>query len=217
MPLAIVLAFFVNDRVKGSSVFRIIFFLPTIFSIAVVGLIFTILFRADNGIVTAGLGHRNVVSENLCFFGSRWSAMTVILTVSLWTTFGLNMVYFLMGLQNIPKELYECSMLDGASAPRQFFSITIPLLAPVIQIVIMISVMGTMRLADLLLVMTNGQPGGTTEVAMTYIFKMFFAYGDIARRNQYGYGSALTIILSIILAIMTVFYLNRSKKLKDIY
>ena len=217
MPLAIVLAFFVNNRVRGSSVFRIIFFLPTIFSIAVVGLIFTILFSAYNGIVNAVLVKLHIISANINWFGSRWLAMTVILSVSLWSTFGLNMVYFLMGLQNIPRELYECSMLDGASGPRQFFSITIPLLAPVMQIVFMLSVLGTMRLADLVLVMTNGQPGGTTEVVMTYIFKYFFSYGDIGRRNQYGYGSALTLILSAILAIMTVLYLNRSKKLRDIY
>jgi len=217
MPLAIVLAFFVNNRVKGSSVFRIIYFLPTIFSIAVVGLIFNILFSAYNGIVNAVLVNLHIVNANVNWFGTRWLAMTVILLVSLWSTFGLNMVYFLMGLQNIPKELYECSMLDGASGPRQFFSITIPLLAPVMQIVFMLSVIGTMRLADLVLVMTNGQPGGTTEVAMTYIFKYFFTYGDTGRRNQYGYGSALTIILSCILALMTVVYLNRSKKLREIY
>ena len=217
MPLAIVLAFFVNNRVRGSSAFRIIYFLPTIFSIAVVGLIFNILFSAYNGIVNAVLVNLHIVKANVNWFGSRWLAMTVILLVSLWSTFGLNMVYFLMGLQNIPKELYECSMLDGASGPRQFFSITIPLLAPVMQIVFMLSVIGTMRLADLVLVMTNGQPGGTTEVAMTYIFKYFFTYGDTGRRNQYGYGSALTIILSGILALMTVLYLNRSKKLKEIY
>jgi raffinose/stachyose/melibiose transport system permease protein len=217
MPLAIVLAFFVNNRVRGSSVFRIIFFLPTIFSIAVVGMIFNILFSAYNGIVNAALVHFHIIWANINWFGTRWVSLTVVLMVSLWSTFGLNMIYFLMGLQNIPQELYECSMLDGASGPRQFFSITLPLLAPVMQIVFMLSILGTMRLADLVLVMTNGQPGGTTEVVMTYIFKYFFAYGDIARRNQFGYGSALTVILSIILAIVTILYLDRSKKLKNIY
>jgi raffinose/stachyose/melibiose transport system permease protein len=85
------------------------------------------------------------------------------------------------------------------------------------QIVFMLSLLGTMRIADLVLVMTNGQPGGTTEVAMTYIFKYFFSYGDVGRRTQFGYGSALTIILSLILAIITMVYLKWSKKLKNIY
>jgi raffinose/stachyose/melibiose transport system permease protein len=217
MPLAIVLAFFVNNKVRGGSVFRIIFFLPTVFSIAVVGMIFTILFSAYNGIVSAVLTHFHIIQTNINWFGSRWLALTVIILVSLWHSFGLNMIYFLMGLQNIPQELYECSMLDGATGPRQFFSITLPLLAPVIQIVIMLSLLGTMRIADLTLVMTNGQPGGTTEVVMTYIFKYFFSYGETGRRAEYGYGSALSIITAIILAVITIIYLNRSRKMKEIY
>ena len=217
MPLAIVLAFFVNNRVRGSSVFRIVYFLPTVFSIAVIGMIFTILFSAYNGIVNALLTFLHIIKANVNWFGTRWSALNVILLVSLWSTFGLNMIYFLMGLQNIPEELYECSMLDGATGPRQFFSITLPLLAPVMQIVFMLSVLGTMRLADLILVMTNGQPGGSTEVIMTYIFKYFFSYGQLGRRAEYGYGSALSIITAIILAVITIIYLRWSKKMKDIY
>jgi raffinose/stachyose/melibiose transport system permease protein len=217
MPLSIALAVFVNKRFRGSSAFRIIYFLPTVFSIAVVGLIFTILFSAYNGIVNALLVHAGVLSANINWFADRWLALTVVLLVSLWSTFGLNMVYFLMGLQNIPEELYECSTLDGASGQVQFFRITLPLLAPVMQVVFMLSMLGTMRIADLVLVMTNGQPGGSTEVVMTYIFKFFFVYGDAAGRSQYGYGSALAIITGFMLAIITVFYLRMSKGLKEIY
>jgi raffinose/stachyose/melibiose transport system permease protein len=217
MPLAIILAYFVNSKVRGSSVLRIIYFLPTIFSTAVIGLIFTILFSAYNGIVNAVLTSLGIIKSNINFFGDRWLALTVMLLISLWSTFGLNMIYFLMGLQNIPRELYECSTLDGASETRQFFFITIPLLAPVMQIVFMLSMLGTMRIADLVLVVTNGQPGGTTEVVMTYIFKYFFQYGDAGRRSQYGYGSALAVITAVILGIMTVIYLKNSKKMKEIY
>jgi raffinose/stachyose/melibiose transport system permease protein len=217
MPLAIILAFFVNNRVKGSSTLRIIYFLPTIFSVAVIGLAFTILFSAYNGIVNALLTRIGLITVNINFFGSRWSALNVILLVSLWSTFGINMIYFLMGLQNIPEELYECSTLDGASGPRQFFFITIPLLAPVMQLVFLLSVLGTMRITDVVLVMTNGQPGGTTEVVMTHIFKYFFAYGGGSVRGQLGYGSALAIITGMILAVITVIYLNYSKRMKNIY
>jgi raffinose/stachyose/melibiose transport system permease protein len=217
MPLAIILAYFVNNKVRGASVFRIIYFLPTIFSIAVIGLIFTILFSAYNGIVNAVLVWLGIIKTNINWFSQRWLALTVILMVSLWSTFGLNMIYFLMGLQNIPVELYECSTLDGASGTKQFFFITIPLLAPVMQIVFMLSMLGTMRIADLVLVVTNGQPGGTTEVLMTYIFKFFFQYGDAGRPSQYGYGSALAVVTGLILAAMTIVYLRNSKKMKDIY
>jgi raffinose/stachyose/melibiose transport system permease protein len=217
LPLALLLAFFVNNKVKGSSVFRIIYFLPTIFSIAVVGLIFTIIFSAYNGIVNAVMTAFGFFEQNFNFFGSRWSAINIILFVSIWSTFGINMIYFLMGLQNIPKELYECATMDGASGTRQFFSITIPLLGPVMRMIIMLSVLGTMRINDVVLVMTNGQPGGTTEVAMTYILKFFFNFNPGGARRQYGYGSALSIIMGVILAIMTIIYLKGSKRMKVNY
>ena len=217
MPLALTLAFFVNNKVKGSSVLRIIYFLPTIFSIAVVGLIFTILFSAYNGIVNSVMVFFGFFQKNFNFFGTRWSAINMVLLVSTWSTFGINMIYFLMGLQNIPNELYECATLDGASGRRQFFFITIPMLAPVVQMVIMLSVLGTMRINDVVLVMTNGQPGGTTEVAMTHILKLFFNFGEGGVRRQYGYASALAIIMGTILAIMTIIYLNTSKRMKNIY
>jgi raffinose/stachyose/melibiose transport system permease protein len=158
-----------------------------------------------------------IIAKNINWFATRWLALTVVLLVSLWATFGLNMIYFLMGLQNIPKELYECAMIDGASGPKQFFYITIPLLAPVIQIVFMLSMLGTMKIADLILVMTNGQPGGTTEAVMTYIFKFFFQYGDWNARSQFGYGSALAVITACILAALTAIYLHSSRKMKNIY
>jgi raffinose/stachyose/melibiose transport system permease protein len=215
LPLALMLAYFVNNKVKGSSVLRIIYFLPTVFSIAVVGLIFTILFSAYNGIVNSMMTALGFFKQNYNFFGGRWSALNIILFVSIWSTFGINMIYFLMGLQNIPNELYECATLDGASAPRQFFRITIPLLGPVTQIIIMLSVLGTMRITDVVIIMTNGQPGGTTEVAMTHILKLFFNFGAGSVRRQIGYGSAQAIVMGIILAIMTLIYLKNSKQMKN--
>nr|WP_319474181.1 sugar ABC transporter permease [uncultured Sphaerochaeta sp.] len=219
MPLALVLAVLVNNKVKGSSFFRIVFFLPTVFSVAVVGLVFNIIFSAYNGIINGLLVHFEMVSKHVNWFGDRWLAMLVILLVSVWTTFGLIMIYFLMGLQNIPKELYESADIDGASSFKQFIFITIPMLAPVMQVVIMLSVLGTMKITDLILVMTNGQPGGGTEVVMTYIFKYFFSYGDTdaGTVSQFGYASSLAVLTAIFLSILTIGYLKMSKKMKSIY
>jgi raffinose/stachyose/melibiose transport system permease protein len=123
-----------------------------------------------------------------------------------------------MGLQNIPRELYECAQIDGASGIAQFFHITIPMLAPVMQVVFMISMLGTMKMTDLILVMTNGQPGGGTEVVMTYIFKYFFQYGDATvTPSQFGYASSLTVITALFLSAITVFYLKISNRMKEVY
>jgi raffinose/stachyose/melibiose transport system permease protein len=82
--------------------------------------------------------------------------------------------------------------------------------------IIMLSMIGTMRINDVVLVMTNGQPGGTTEVAMTHILKHFFSF-SIGARQQLGYGSTLAIIMGVILAVMTIAYLNMSKRMKSVY
>ena len=217
IPLALVLAVLLNNKIKGSSFFRVVFFLPSVFSIAVVGLIFSILFRAYNGIVNAILKNIGLITQNISWFSDKGHAMFVIILVSLWTTFGLNMIYFLMGLQNISKSLYECASIDGANEVQQFFYITMPLVAPILQLVLMLSVLGTMKITDLILVLTNGAPGGSTEVVMTYIFKYFFSYGESAAMEvQFGYASSMAVVTAVILGIVTLIYLKVSKKMQEV-
>lgn len=217
IPLALVLAVLLNNKIKGSSFFRVVFFLPSVFSIAVVGLIFSILFGAYNGIVNAILKNIRLITQNISWFSDKGHAMFVIILVSLWTTFGLNMIYFLMGLQNISKSLYECASIDGANEVQQFFYITMPLVAPILQLVLMLSVLGTMKMTDLILVLTNGAPGGSTEVVMTYIFKYFFSYGESAAMEvQFGYASSMAVVTAVILGIVTLIYLKVSKKMQEV-
>lgn len=217
IPLALVLAVLLNNKIKGSSFFRVVFFLPSVFSIAVVGLIFSILFGAYNGIVNAILKNIGLITQNISWFSDKGHAMFVIILVSLWTTFGLNMIYFLMGLQNISKSLYECASIDGANEVKQFFYITMPLVAPILQLVLMLSVLGTMKMTDLILVLTNGAPGGSTEVVMTYIFKYFFSYGESAAMEvQFGYASSMAVVTAVILGIVTLIYLKVSKKMQEV-
>ena len=217
IPLALVLAVLLNNKIKGSSFFRVVFFLPSVFSIAVVGLIFSILFGAYKGIVNAILKNIGLITQNISWFSDKGHAMFVIILVSLWTTFGLNMIYFLMGLQNISKSLYECASIDGANEVQQFFYITMPLVAPILQLVLMLSVLGTMKMTDLILVLTNGAPGGSTEVVMTYIFKYFFSYGESAAMEvQFGYASSMAVVTAVILGIVTLIYLKVSKKMQEV-
>ena len=217
IPLALVLAVLLNNKIKGSSFFRVVFFLPSVFRIAVVGLIFSILFGAYNGIVNAILKNIGLITQNISWFSDKGHAMFVIILVSLWTTFGLNMIYFLMGLQNISKSLYECASIDGANEVQQFFYITMPLVAPILQLVLMLSVLGTMKMTDLILVLTNGAPGGSTEVVMTYIFKYFFSYGESAAMEvQFGYASSMAVVTAVILGIVTLIYLKVSKKMQEV-
>ena len=125
------------------------------------------------------------------------------------------MLFFMTGLQSISPEMYEASEIDGASNTRQFFSITLPLLGPVLQMVLMNAILGSLKVTDLVLTLTNGGPSGKTEVMMTYIYKYFFGQGVAGK--DWGYAAALTVVTACILGLVTLVYLRVTKKTEDVY
>lgn len=218
IPLALIIATLINSKSKLNTFFRTFYFMPTIVSVAIVGLIFSILFGSYNGIVNTLLNNWGITGTYIGWFGNKWLAMGVIVLAAVWSHFGINMVFFLMGLQSIPKELYECADIDGAGKIHQFFKVTLPMLRPIMQIVIMLAIVEGLKMSDLVLVLTNGQPGGQTEVVMTYIYKYFFPTDAMSGGLiQYGYASSLATTTAIIVGIITMIYLKFSKKMSDIY
>lgn len=217
LPLALVLAVLLNNpKMKTRGFFRSMFFMPNVVSVAIVGLIFYFLFDPFQGIVNNIILALNPAAPNIQWFSGKWEAMLVIAVASIWQNFGVNMLFFLSGLQNIPEELYECSQIDGASKFQQFTRITLPMLAPTMQIIIMLALIGSLKVTDLVLVLTNGNPAGQTEVAMTYIFKYFFKYGEGSTIPQIGYASALGMVMAVILAIVSGIYLKLTKNMNDV-
>lgn len=217
IPLALILAALINSKSKVNSMYRTIYFMPTIISTAIVGLIFSILFGSYNGIINVIINELGLSATRINWFGNRWLALSVIIIASVWTHFGINMVFFLMGLQSVPKELYECADIDGANRFKQFYMITLPMLKPIMQIILMLAVVEGMKLSELPLVLTNGQPGGQTEVVMTYIYKYFFPTDSMSGGIiQYGYASSLAVVAALIIGIITLLYLKMSKRMSDI-
>lgn len=216
--LALLLAVFLNSSSRLNSMFRTVFFMPTIISSAIIGVIFAILFSSFNGIINNVLMQLNIFSQPVDWFADKWHALFVLLIAQIWSGFGITMVYFLMGLQGIPQELYECAKIDGANRIQQFFKVTIPMLSPVLQIILMLAIVNGMKMTDLALVLTNGTPAGKSEVVMTYIFKYFFS-SDAMSSNmaQFGYASAMSVVTAFIVGIITILYMKLSSKMKSIY
>lgn len=212
LPLALFLAILLKNSLKGSGIFRTIFFMPNIISQAIMGLIFFFIFDTANGFVNNVLLEWSMISEPINWFGAKWTAMAVIALVSIWQGFGINMLFFLSGIQGIPQDLYECASLDGAGKWKSFIHITLPMLAPTMRIILMLAMIGTMQTTDLVLVLTNGQPAGKTEVIMTYIFKYFFSYGSATTIPQFGYATACSLVLAVILGGLSGVYLKMTKK-----
>lgn len=215
IPLALLLAVLLNKGRKGTGVFRITFFMPTVISAAIAGLIFSLMFASFNGTVNGILQSAGVISQPISWFSQKGSALFVIGFASVWNNFGINMIFFLMALQSVPKELYECADLDGANVFQRFFKITLPMIGPTFQVVLLNAIVGSMKMADIVLSTTNGQPGGKTEVVMTYVFKYFFGYDS--RAIEVGYASSMALVTAVILAVTALIYMRLTKKLGNSY
>ena len=216
LPLALVLAVILNSKLRARNTYRVIFFLPTIISDAIIGVVFAFIFASYNGVTNNLLQAVGLLKRPISWFSDRWLAMGILGLASIWQNFGINMIFFLTGLQSIPQELYECAELDGAPKRSQFLHITIPMLGPVLQIVIMLATLGSLKITELVLVLTGGRPAGTTEVMMTYVYKRYFVPG-IGTAANYGYASSLAIIAAVILGLITFLYLRYTNKQTNIY
>ncbi|MDL2319126.1 sugar ABC transporter permease [Eubacteriales bacterium OttesenSCG-928-A19] len=214
IPLALFLAILLNKGLRGTSFFRVGLFLPTIISTAIVGLIFSLMFASYQGVINSLLMQAKLIARPIDWFGRKWTAMLVLGIASIWCYLGINMIFFLMALQSIPQELYECATLDGATGATRFFRITLPMIGPIFRVVLLMAIIGSLKVNDLVLSSTNGMPGGKTEVVMTYIFKYFFGYSG--RMTEIGYASAMSVITGILLGIVTFIYLKGSNRLSQV-
>ncbi|WP_330617770.1 carbohydrate ABC transporter permease [Mobilitalea sibirica] len=215
IPLALLLAVLLNKGRKGTGFFRVTLFLPTVISAAIAGLIFSLMFASFNGTVNGLLQSAGFIERPISWFSYKGTALFVIGFASVWNNFGINMIFFLMALQSVPKELYECSDLDGVNPIQRFFKITLPMIGPTFQVVLLNAIVGSLKMADLILSTTNGQPGGRTEVVMTYVFKYFFGYDG--RQIEVGYASSMALVTAVILAMISFVYMRSSSKLGKSY
>ena len=214
IPLALILAFVLTRKLRGRDFFRSVFFMPSMLSVAVIGVVFTYLFNHNQGVINSMI--KVFGGTGIKWFSDGTTAMIMLMIVSIWQNFGINMLFFMTGLQSIPPELYEAAAIDGASQTQQFLRITIPMLGPIMQMVLMNAILGSLKVTDLVLTLTNGKPSGKTEVMMTFIYKRFFGESGSSAMD-YGYGSALTVVTAVILTIVTLMYLRATKKSSDIY
>lgn len=196
MPVAIVgaliAAVLLNQKLRGRLVFRGIYFLPVIVS-WVVGATMIMWFLDP----TAGMV--SLVAERLGFgplpqlLQRSSTAMPTVAVVAIWKYFGYNTVIYLAGLQTIDPGLDEAAHVDGATAVQRFWHLTVPLLRPVTAVVITINLIQALRIFDPMVIMTNGGPNYATTSTVLYFYRV--AWDSL----QFGYGSAITALLSVII------------------
>jgi len=215
IPLALILAVLLSRKIRGAGVFRAVYYLPYVLSTALVALVFSNLFNYF-GVLNALLQKIGIIELPIDWFATTASAMWVIVITDIWKTFGVNVLYFISALANVPEEVYESAKIDGANRVQTFFKITLPMIAPTFQIILMMSIIGTLGMSELVLVLTNGAPSGTTYTVNAYIFNNY-SPGIAIPGVNIGYGCAMSLMTAIILSCITMGYMKFSSKLKQVY
>ncbi|MDD6710530.1 MAG: sugar ABC transporter permease [Sharpea porci] len=215
LPIALILAVLLSKKIKFKGIYRGIYYLPHVISLALIALTFSNLFN-HFGVINGLFTKFGLFDAPKDWFNNKWSAMFIIVLADIWGSFGVNVLYFVAALANVPEDVYESAKLDGATNLQCFFKMTLPLIAPTLQIILMLSIIGTLGINEMILVMTNGGPGGSTFSAQSYIFSNY-APGMASGTVNVGYGCAMSLVTGLILATITGTYMKFSSKLNDIY
>jgi multiple sugar transport system permease protein len=203
LALALLLAVLLNQRLRGTTFFRMLFFSPVVVSLLAWTIVWNFLLQ-DNGGVNGLLDAAGIEGPN--WLRSGWSAMAAVIVVQVFKNVGLNMVLFLAALQGVPQELYEAARTDGASSWTVFRRITLPLISPTILLTSIITVVGSLQVFAQISVLTQGGPGTSTTVLVYYLYQQAFQF------HAFGYGATLSVLLFGIVLALTVLQWQMRKR-----
>ena len=202
IAIALVLAVLLNRKMMGVSAYRTIFFLPMVAAPAAIAMVWRWLFNSEFGLLN------HIFGSNINWISDPAIAEFAIAVIGIWSIIGYNMVLFLAGLQEIPRDYYEAASIDGATGINQFFNITVPLLSPTIFFVTITRVIGGLQVFDLIfMVMDKNNPALYKTQSIVYLF-----YQNSFVENNKGYGSTIVVLLIAIIMVVTVFQMIAQKK-----
>ena len=210
--LAFIIALFLRERFKGVAFFRATFFLPVMMSFVAIGMLWKFILNPTSGLINSigmklGLFQANNAPG---WLGDPNLALGCIIATDIWRWTGYHVVIFLAGLQSIPQDMYEASMVDGASDWQQLIYITIPQMRVITLTNMIFCMTGAISVFDIVFTMTTGGPYNSTKVIALYVYEQ--AFGTNARM---GYATAINIFLFVIILIITAFMMklmNHAKK-----
>lgn len=204
MSLALLLAVLLDQKLKGITLYRTLFFSPVVVSLVAWTIVWGFLLQNNGGI--------NALLASVGIDGPNWlrhptTAMISVIVVQVFKNVGLNMVLFLAALQGVPRELYEAARVDGTPAFRQFTRITLPMISPTVLLTSIITIVGSLQVFAQIAVLTQGGPGMSTTVLVYYLYQQAFQF------HKFGYGATLSIVLFLIVAILTFVQWQMRRKL----
>lgn len=202
--LSLALAYLLKDKFAGCGFFRTAVFTPVVISIVVWGVLWKYIFKTDYGLI-------NSILQMMGIKGPQWLnnvklSIPIVAFTTLVKGIGMNMVIFIGALLDVPKDYVEAASLDGADKRKQFFHITLPCIAPSMFLVIILTVINSLKVFGQINVMTGGGPGTSSYVLVFYIYQTAFKF------YRFGYGAAISMVLFALIVILTLFQWKMRKK-----
>lgn len=206
IAVSIVVAVLLNQKIKGLTFYRTLYFLPVVTMPAAIGMIWMWLYNSDYGIINHMLSKFSINGPDW-LTDPNWVLISIII-VGVWTSIGTNMVILLSGLQGIPKSLYEAASLDGAGPLYTFFRITVPLLSPTIFFVAVISFISAFQVFDVIFMMIS-PTNPAIDNAQSVIY-LFYHYAFVI--GEKGYAAAIAMVLFILILVLTIIQFRLQNK-----
>ncbi|SHN22417.1 carbohydrate ABC transporter permease [Gracilibacillus kekensis] len=199
------IAVIINKYIFFKDLFKVIFFMPFISSVVAVAVVFRVLFHPSEGPINQFLMTIGIDNPPGWIADTTY-ALPSVMIIMIWTSIGFNLIIYLAGLQNIPKELYEAAQIDGASAWYQFTKITIPLVSPTTFLLFVTGIISSFKIFDLIIVLTNGGPANSTNIPVVYLYQQAFL------ELKTGYSSAIALVMFVIILVITYIQFVGQKK-----
>ena len=199
-------AFLMNSKFRGKSIARVIIYLPAIISPLIMGYIWYFLLQPGRGFLYHAFSQLGLPDPIGNWMSSYPSALAVLVLVNVWQFAGMTMIIYLAGLQSISSDVLEAALIDGASPWQRFAHVTRPLLMPAIRINVVTNIIGSLSVFDVIMSLTEGGPGYSTESLSIYIMRM--CYGS---RTGYSTAVAMILFLIILIPVLISMRLTRAK------
>jgi len=208
LPLAMLLAVGIGSSLRRHRILRTLFFSPLIVPAVAVGLIWSLFYDPNFGALNALLAAIGRESWTQVWLGPQLATFCIIV-VSCWRYTGFHMMILLAGLQAIPEDIYEAALMDGAGSWRTFWNITLPLMHRVVLVDALLITVGSVKIFDLIWVMSRGGPNHASEVLATYMYVSAFP------NDRMGYGAAIATLMLVLTLIATALYLRMTRSAEE--
>lgn len=199
--LALIIALVMNEKFPFRGAFRACVLIPWAIPAAVSGRVFELVYNYSYGAANWLLRSLGLTTEPVNWLGTDFGAFAAVVVADMWKTTPFAAIILIAGLSSIPEDLYAQAKVDRAGYARRFFSITLPLLWPVLVVALLFRTIEALRVFDVIYVLTGGGPGGATESVSLFAYR-HFSTGD------YGYGSAASVMLFLIALALSIFYVR---------